>query len=102
LRAASPVSWHRPVEQLLVEGPNDQVFWAVVSHSALVSKMVGIYAAAAMPTVGSVEARRWLALYRRGDRLVGAPDLNLARRNHEILREERQPVRVRRRCRLRG
>jgi cytochrome P450 len=36
LRATSPVSWHRPVEDLLVEDPNDQGFWAVMSHAALV------------------------------------------------------------------
>ena len=36
LRARQPVSWHRPVEHLMIEDPNDQGFWAVVSHSALV------------------------------------------------------------------
>ncbi len=36
LRAERPVSWHRPVEKLLVEDPNDQGFWAVVRHADLV------------------------------------------------------------------
>jgi cytochrome P450 len=36
LRATCPVSWHRPVENLLIEDPNDQGFWAVMSHAALV------------------------------------------------------------------
>lgn len=37
LRATNPVSWHRPVEKLLIEDPpNDQGFWAVMSHAALV------------------------------------------------------------------
>lgn len=36
LRAKRPVSWHRPVEKLLVEDPNDQGFWAVVRHADLV------------------------------------------------------------------
>ncbi len=30
------MSWHRPVEKLLIEDPNDQGFWAVMSHAALV------------------------------------------------------------------
>ena len=36
LRANRPVSWHRPAEDLLVEDPNDQGFWAVVRHADLV------------------------------------------------------------------
>jgi hypothetical protein len=36
LRATNPLSWHRPVEKLLIEDPNDQDFWAVVSHAGLV------------------------------------------------------------------
>ncbi|MDQ6838570.1 MAG: cytochrome P450 [Actinomycetota bacterium] len=36
LRAERPVSWHQPVEELLVEDPNDQGFWAVVRHADLV------------------------------------------------------------------
>ncbi|MCM0622634.1 cytochrome P450 [Nocardioides bruguierae] len=32
LRAERPVSWHRPVENGLFEDPNDQGFWAVVTH----------------------------------------------------------------------
>jgi cytochrome P450 len=36
MRGSSPVSWHRPVEKPLIEDPNDQGFWAVVSHAALV------------------------------------------------------------------
>lgn len=36
LRASNPVSWHRPVEHLLIEDPNDQGFWAVMSHAGLV------------------------------------------------------------------
>ncbi len=36
LRASNPVSWHRPVEKLLIEDPNDQGFWAVMSHAGLV------------------------------------------------------------------
>lgn len=35
LRANRPVSWHRPVEDLLFEDPNDQGFWAVVTHAGL-------------------------------------------------------------------
>lgn len=36
LRARQPASWHRPVEHLMIEDPNDQGFWAVTSHPALV------------------------------------------------------------------
>ena len=36
LRATAPVSWHRPVDKPLFEDPNDQGFWAVTSHAALV------------------------------------------------------------------
>lgn len=36
LRAERPVSWHQPVEEMLIEDPNDQGFWAVVRHADLV------------------------------------------------------------------
>ncbi len=36
LRAERPVSWHRPVEDMLIEDPNDQGFWAVTRHADLV------------------------------------------------------------------
>lgn len=36
LRADRPVSWHRPVEMVMFEDPNDQGFWAVTSHATLV------------------------------------------------------------------
>ncbi|MCW2607013.1 MAG: cytochrome [Frankiales bacterium] len=36
LRRERPVSWHRPVENGLFEDPNDQGFWAVVTHRHLV------------------------------------------------------------------
>ncbi len=36
LRAERPVSWHPPVEEMLIEDPNDQGFWAVVRHADLV------------------------------------------------------------------
>lgn len=36
LRAERPVSWHPPVEDMLIEDPNDQGFWAVVRHRDLV------------------------------------------------------------------
>ena len=36
LRRDRPVSWHRPVENGLFEDPNDQGFWAVVTHRHLV------------------------------------------------------------------
>jgi cytochrome P450 len=36
LRAERPVSWHQPVEDMLMKDPNDQGFWAVVRHADLV------------------------------------------------------------------
>lgn len=36
LREKRPVSWHRPVEEMLIHDPNDQGFWAVVRHADLV------------------------------------------------------------------
>ncbi len=36
LRADRPVSWHVPVEDMLMEDPNDQGFWAVTRHADLV------------------------------------------------------------------
>jgi cytochrome P450 len=36
LRRERPVSWHRPVANGLFEDPNDQGFWAVVTHRHLV------------------------------------------------------------------
>lgn len=36
LRAERPVSWHRPVDDMLIEDPNDQGFWAVVRHADLI------------------------------------------------------------------
>jgi len=36
LRAKRPVSWHQPVEDMLMKDPNDQGFWAVVRHADLV------------------------------------------------------------------
>jgi cytochrome P450 len=36
LRAERPVSWHQPVEDMLMEDPNDQGFWAVVRHADLI------------------------------------------------------------------
>lgn len=36
LRAHRPISWHRPVQNGMVEDPNDQGFWAVVRHADLV------------------------------------------------------------------
>lgn len=36
LRAERPVSWHPPVEEMLLEDPNDQGFWAVVRYADLV------------------------------------------------------------------
>lgn len=36
LRATAPVSWHRPVEHLMIEDENDQGFWAVTTHELLV------------------------------------------------------------------
>ena len=36
LRRERPVTWHRPVENGLFEDPNDQGFWAVVTHRHLV------------------------------------------------------------------
>lgn len=36
LRAKRPVSWHRPLEDLLFTDPNDTGFWAVVRHADLV------------------------------------------------------------------
>lgn len=36
LRAERPVSWHQPVEEMLIEDSNDQGFWAVVRHADLV------------------------------------------------------------------
>jgi len=36
LRRERPVSWHRPVENGLFADPNDQGFWAVVTHRHLV------------------------------------------------------------------
>jgi cytochrome P450 len=36
LRRDRPVSWHRPVDNMLFEDPNDQGFWAVVRHADLV------------------------------------------------------------------
>lgn len=36
LRAERPISWHRPVEDALIEDPNDQGFWAVVRHADLI------------------------------------------------------------------
>jgi len=36
LREHRPVSWHRPVKDLLIEDPNDQGFWAVMRHADLV------------------------------------------------------------------
>lgn len=36
LRAQRPVSWHQPVEDMLIEDPNDQGFWAVLRHRDLV------------------------------------------------------------------
>lgn len=36
LRAERPASWHQPVEEMLIEDPNDQGFWAVVRHADLV------------------------------------------------------------------
>jgi cytochrome P450 len=36
LRGERPVSWHPPVEDMLMKDPNDQGFWAVVRHADLV------------------------------------------------------------------
>ena len=36
LRAERPVTWHQPVEDMLMKDPNDQGFWAVVRHADLV------------------------------------------------------------------
>ena len=36
LRADRPVSWQRPVEDPLIEDPNDQGFWAVTRHADLI------------------------------------------------------------------
>jgi cytochrome P450 len=36
LRAERPISWHPPVEDMLMKDPNDQGFWAVVRHADLV------------------------------------------------------------------
>ncbi|MFI5615550.1 cytochrome P450 [Amycolatopsis sp. NPDC051903] len=36
LRGARPVSWHRPVEDALLEDPEDPGYWAVVRHADIV------------------------------------------------------------------
>ena len=36
LREHRPVSWHAPVDERLIDDPNDQGFWAVVRHADLV------------------------------------------------------------------
>jgi len=36
LRAERPVSWHKPVEDALLEDPEDPGFWAVVRHADIV------------------------------------------------------------------
>ncbi|MBF6278358.1 MULTISPECIES: cytochrome P450 [Nocardia] len=36
LRERAPVSWHPPVEHTMIEDPNDDGFWAVVTHRMLV------------------------------------------------------------------
>lgn len=36
LRAEAPVSWHPPVEDMLMEDPEDRGFWAVTRHADLV------------------------------------------------------------------
>lgn len=36
LRAERPVSWHRPLQDLLFTDPNDTGFWAIVRHADLV------------------------------------------------------------------
>lgn len=36
LREHRPVSWHRPVEERLMDDPNDQGFWAVTRYADLV------------------------------------------------------------------
>lgn len=37
LRAQRPVSWHKPVEDALMEDPNDKGFWAVTRHADIVT-----------------------------------------------------------------
>ncbi|CDO05912.1 cytochrome P450 [Mycolicibacterium cosmeticum] len=37
LRAHRPVSWHPPVEDALMEDPNDKGFWAVTRHADIVT-----------------------------------------------------------------
>ena len=37
LRAARPVSWHPPVEDSLMEDPDDRGFWAVTRHADIVA-----------------------------------------------------------------
>src|SRR5690625_2407568 len=36
LRAERPVSWHRPVEDSMLEDPDDPGFWAVTRHADIV------------------------------------------------------------------
>lgn len=50
-------------------------FWSDWGTDKL--QMVGISDADEVTVIGSVEDERWLALYRRGDRLIGALTLNL-------------------------
>lgn len=50
-------------------------FWSDWGTDKL--QMVGISDADEVTLIGSVEDERWLALYRRGDRLIGALTLNL-------------------------
>lgn len=37
LRAERPVSWHRPVEDALMDDPEDRGFWAVTRHADIVA-----------------------------------------------------------------
>ncbi|WP_163800364.1 cytochrome P450 [Mycolicibacterium sediminis] len=37
LRAERPVSWHRPVDDALMEDPDDRGFWAVTRHADIVA-----------------------------------------------------------------